>query len=337
MGAFPNPVAGRSNVAGGYFGDNVSPTYAPVSSNQYFTGMPSMGNPGQSPFYNGGAPQPQNPYQAPPQGSTSFQTDPATAKSHQTDIGSGLHATNLQYPGMSQDFTNYLQSQLGMGLSPYSGSTPLPTGGTTQPGQLTAGLNPLLQSLMQFFQGGRTAAPGANTLSDIANNGISALPEWQAMIAAQGQNIAQNQANMKEQFGSMGNLAGSPFATAESNYMSQTSLDQNALLGQLQQTNILQGQIPVAQGLMSGATAMASGLQNLDQASIDAYVKQFQTDQPQNNPLMQDMMGMATLYPPTTRTPTTWDMVNNTIGAISGAGYSSSSSAGGATSTALTF
>ena len=68
--------------------------------------------------------------------------------------------------------------------------------------------------------------PGMSNLLNIANNGVSALPEWQSMVAAMGQNTAQNQANLQEQFAGMGDLAGSPFGTAMSNYMQQTNLDQ---------------------------------------------------------------------------------------------------------------
>jgi hypothetical protein len=144
------------------------------------------------------------------------------------------------------------------------------------------------------------------------------------MINAQQQNIAQNQANLKEQFGAMGNLAGSPFGTAMSNYMQQTTADQNALLGQLQQQNILQGQIPLMQNLFGGAQAMAGGLQALDQQAIQNMYQEFQRVSPQNNPMLPYIQGLATLYPPTTKTPTTWENINSTLSSLSGSGFSTS-------------
>jgi hypothetical protein len=103
--------------------------------------------------------------------------------------------------------------------------------------QLMGGGGNLQNQLLSFLSGGSSTIPGAASLTDIAQTGdpISALPEWQAMIAAQQQNIQQNQANLKEQFGFAGDLQSSPFGTAMSNYEQQTTLEQNALLAQLEQ------------------------------------------------------------------------------------------------------
>jgi hypothetical protein len=234
------------------------------------------------------------------------------------DLGHGIEATGLQYPGLSADMAAWLTSQMGQGLSAFGGITQLPTGGQTAPGQLSAGMNPLLAQLAQFFQTGQGGSmPGMSTLADIANNGVSALPEWQSMVAAMGQNTAQNEAQLKEQFAGMGDLAGSPFATGISNYLQQTNLDQNALLGQLQQSNIQNIQMPAINELFQGSQAMAGGLQTMDQEAINRMYQQFQLDQPQNNPLLQDMMGMATLYPPTNKTPSAAELFNQ---GMSGAG-----------------
>jgi hypothetical protein len=239
------------------------------------------------------------------------------------NLGHGIIATGLQYPGLSQDFANYLFSQIGQGMTPFNLATQLPSGGMTMPGQLTAGLNPILQQLMQFYQGGQSNMPGANTLSTIANQGISALPEWQSMVAAMQPNIQQNEAQMREQFAGMGGLAGSPFGTALSNYQSQTALGQNALLGQLQQQNILQGQIPVAEFLQSGASQFGSGLQALDQQAIQNMYQEFMRVQPQNNPMMPYIAGMSMMYPPTTKTPTTFDQFTKLLESLQGSGFSS--------------
>jgi hypothetical protein len=311
-------------------------------SNQYYNAFPGMANPGQASMTSatGGPHMSSSPYpfapapwQVPQSGTTAYNTGASTGygpqrgqqQDYSKNLGHGIIATGLQYPQMSQDFVNYLQSQIGQGMTPYNLQTNLPTGGATQPGQLTAGLNPMLQQLMSFFQGGGSSMPGADTLGNIANNGISALPEWQSMIAAQGQNIQQNQANLKEQFAGMGDLAGSPFGIAMSNYMQQTTLDQNALLGQLQQQNILQGQIPVAEGLMQGGTQFASGLQNLNQEAIQNMYAEFQRTQPQNNPLLQYQGAFGSLYPPTTKTPTGFDQFTSLLSALKGSGGSSSS------------
>jgi hypothetical protein len=350
MGAYPNPM---SDMRSGYYGAPDSgggaggsgyappPMFGGGSSNQWYGQLPMFSNPGQasSPTSGpggGGAPAPNpsaspagDPYQVPTQGSSGLQIQNPAAKDSSKNIGSGIVATGLQYPGLSQNLAYWLNSQIGQGMSPFNLSTPLPTGGMTQPGQLTAGLNPLLQQLMQFFQTGQGGnMPGLSNLSNIANNGVSALPEWQSMIAAQQQNIGQNQAQLKEQFAGMGDLAGSPFGNAESNFMQQTTLDQNALLGQLQQSNIQNIQMPAIQSLFQGSQGMASGLQNLDQQAIQNMYQEFQRIAPQNNPALQMEGAFGSLYPPTTKTPTSWDMINQTIGALSGSGFSSGGSSG---------
>src|SRR5271170_223315 len=93
----------------------------------------------------------------------------------------------------------------------------------------------LQSQLLSFLGGGPSNIPGSGQLSAIAQTGdpINVLPEWQQMIAAQQQNIQQNEANLKKQFAFGGDLQSSPFATGISNYLQQTTADQNSLLGQL--------------------------------------------------------------------------------------------------------
>lgn len=337
MGGYAMPVRGTMQGAGG----------GSPGNNQFFNNGPTMQFPGNSPspgyggggyfaggggspFFNGpgGTSMPANayeasgnPYQVPSVGPISYPWgtgDPSnygapkqerTANPGSENLGHGIIATGLQYPGLSQDMANYLMSQVGAGVAPYNLSTMLPTGGQTAPGQLTAGLNPLMQQMMNFFQTGQGGSmPGMSQLANIANNGISALPEWQSMIAAQQQNIGQNQADLAEQYGSMGNLAGSGFGNAMSNYMAQTTTGQNALLGQLQQQNILQGQLPAIENLFSGSQQFGGALQSLDQQAIQNQLQQFLQSQPQFNPMIGDIMGMSTLFPPTNKTPTTSQM-----------------------------
>lgn len=316
------PTGGFPGWSGTY---GASPVMGGGTSAPYFGGYPStpgggggyMGGPVA--FPGGGF----NPYQIPQQGSqggpqgssgqpwsvnyTGAPGWPAgtglTPNPGSENLGHSLIATGLQFPGLSTDFAQYLQSQIGQGITPFNLQTMLPTGGATMPGQLTPGLDPLTSQLANFYMGGGSSAPGANTLSTIANQGISALPEWQAMIQAQQQNINTGAANLKEQMGFMGDLAGSPASSALANYYQQSQLGQNALLGQLQQTNILQGQIPTAQNLLTGATGMGQNLYGYDVNAIQNMYNAFMQASPQNNPMLQYIGGLSTLYPPTTKSP----------------------------------
>lgn len=215
-------------------------------------------------------------------------------------IGGGLFSVEQPVnPALQGSLGGYLTSQVGQGVTPFNLPTALPFGGTTAPGQLNAMANPLLQQLMQGYQSGNFGnVPGMGTLSTIANQGISALPEWQSMVNAMGQNTAQNQAQLAEQFGSMGGLGGTSFGNAMSNYMQGVNAQQNALLGQLQQTNILQGQIPAAEQMMQGATGMGQYAQGLNQQAIQNMYNEMIRTSPQYNPTMGYQYGMATTYDP---------------------------------------
>lgn len=248
------------------------------------------------------------------------------------NMGHGIFAQSSMYPQLSDSFAQFLQSMIGQGASPFNLSAPLPSGGTTNPGQLSAPMNPLMQSLMQLFMGnGQSNVPGANTLANVANNGISAMPEWQSMIDAQGQNIQQNQANLREQFSAMGGLAGSPFGTAMSNFQQQTTKDQNALLGYLNQQNILQGQLPAAQFMMSGAGQMGQFAQQQDQQTIDRMYNEFIRTQPEYNPLLQQMYGLSTTFAPTVQQPSGGGILGGLLpGMMSGLGAGAGAASGGA-------
>lgn len=120
---------------------------------------------------------------------------------------------------------------------------------------------------LSFLTGGNSNIPGANQLTSMAQTGnpISAMPEWQAMLQAQQQNISQNEANLKEQFAFSGDLQSSPFGTSMSNYLQQTSKDQNALLAQMDTTameNAMQRELQAS----TATTGMAGAeMQFLDQ------------------------------------------------------------------------
>lgn len=237
------------------------------------------------------------------------------------DIGDQYFLQQSMYPGLSDKYAGWLQSMIGKGATPFNLQTQTPFGGMTQPGQLSAGANPLLQQLMNFFQHGQSGGmPGANTLATIANKGIDALPEWQKMIDAQQQNIGQNQANLREQFASMGGLAGSPFGNAMSNYEQQTTKDQNALLGLLQQQNILQGQLPAAQFLMQGAQGMGQYGQQLDQQSIDRMYNEFIRTRPEYSPLLQQLFGLSTTFQPALQKTSGGGILQGLLPGLMGAG-----------------
>lgn len=140
-----------------------------------------------------------------------------------------------------------------------------------------------------------TAAPGATVsspdqaLASIAQTGgapTSAVSEWQAMIAAQQQQIQAGANQMLAMYGASGNAPGSTgFNTANQMYWNQAAANQNALLGQLQlpilqqqlaqqygATGQLSSQAYQAQMLqMQQALTAASGLSNMyGQGSLSA-------------------------------------------------------------------
>lgn len=128
------------------------------------------------------------------------------------------------------------------------------------------GQGPFAGALTSAAQTGLTGGVGSQQLGQMATTGdpISATPEWQAMVQAQQQQIAQNQANLKEQFGFAGELQSSPFGTAMSNYMQQTTADQNSLLGQLQTQaleNAANRQLTAGQGIQQQQTGIGALLQ----------------------------------------------------------------------------
>lgn len=221
-----------------------------------------------------------------------------------TDLGGGNMSVPTLDPKYTSQFYTWLQQQLGSGATPFNLSTPLPGGGTTGPGQLSAPLNDINSMLQHFYKGG-TGAPGGSgldTLQSEAHGGqaFNASPEWQAMVDAQQKNIKQNEAQLREQFGSSGALGGTEYGTAISNFWDQTTKDQNSLLAQLTQQSYenAQGrQMSAAGQLASGATAFGSTLQGLDQQSIDRLQAEFIRTRPEYSPLLNEMFAGATTFP----------------------------------------
>lgn len=277
---------GYGGYSGGYGGYGNAPNYmnygsGGVGSNQY-QNMPPWMNAGTA--YNSPGIVPQqgtqnSPYYGP--GWTGAGGGPIVG-------GGNFSIEQSMDPQLQQGFFNFLQSNIGKGATPFNLSATLPWGGATQPGQLNAPTNPVLQQLIKAFGGQQSNIPGMNALQQIANQGIDATPEWQKMIAAQQQNIGQGRANLMEQMGYMGNLAGSPGATGLANYDEQTVATQNAQLAQLQQENILQGQIPAAQYLAGGAQNFGQYLQGLGQQNI----QNVQNEQIRTSPFYSPLLGM---------------------------------------------
>jgi hypothetical protein len=188
--------------------------------------------------------------------------------------GGGLGSGATGAGGAGKFFNNQPGGQMNMGGNIFTAPTFDPNFTSSFYGMLQqllgsgGGGSNLQNQLLSFLSGGQTNIPGASSLSSMAQTGnpISALPEWQKMIAAQQQNIQQNQAGLKEQFAFMGDPASSSFGTAESNYMQQTTKDQNALLAQLEQQSMesaMQRELSASTSLTGMAGAESQFLDSL--------------------------------------------------------------------------
>src|SRR5207245_5754019 len=178
-------------------------------------------------------------------------------------------------PRFTQAFDSWLRSQMGQGASPFNLSAILPsTGKATEPGTLTAPMNPIEQLLQQFYKTGE-GGPMAGV-----------LPMWQSAMKAMEQPEKQAEANLREQFAFAGGLDSSPFGTSMANFQNQAALNKEALLGQL----TLQA--------LPGMQEFANVLQGMDQSSIDRLFKEFVRTRPEYSPLLQEMFGLATTFPP---------------------------------------
>lgn len=288
-------------------------------SNQYGSypmfNFTTPGNASQTVSTGAGSGQPapaDNPYQVPPASS-----GPLPPPAHVNDLDNPGHVGNFPVgsalgigggnrtiptfdPNMTAQFYSFLQQQIGGAATPFNLGTPLPTGGSTQAGQISAGLNPIDQSLMDFYSSGGTqgGTPGMQTLAGFAN-GINTLPEFQAMIAAQNGPlgpIAQQEAQMRGQFAKSGALAGSEYGNAEAGFRSQTAADQNALMAQL----MMQGlgiQEGAATTLGQAGTAFGQSMQGLNQDAINRQMAEFIRTRPEYSPYLNMLFGGATSSP----------------------------------------
>jgi len=225
-------------------------------------------------------------------------TVPSTANTA-VNYAKGPGGTGFEDPTSPQlqgNWSNWLNGQVGQGLPAFNLPTNLPTGGQTQAGAVNAPLDQTLQDLMGYFQTGKSSDPGLTALGQLAQ-GTSAIPQWQADIKAMQPQIAQNQANLKEQFASTGALGSSEYGAAESNFAQGTASSQNALLAQIQQQN-QQTQLSAASGLAGLQSQLGQYLQGLDQQSIQNMMQEYMTTLPQNSPILQYLYGQSNSYAP---------------------------------------
>jgi len=133
---------------------------------------------------------------------------------------------------------------------------------------LMGGSGGLQGNLLNFLMGGGSNMPGASSLANIANTGapINQTPAWQQMVQAMGQNTAQQEAGLMQQFGAAGMGNSTAAGTAEANYAEQTTKDQNALLGALQTQALqqaVQNQLQAGTTIFGGAANENQWLQQL--------------------------------------------------------------------------
>lgn len=205
-----------------------------------------------------------------------------------TGIGKGMYAQNPIDPALTSQFFQWLQSQIGQGVPGFNQSTTLPSSGqSTQPGQLNAPLNSILQQMMQMFN------PQSGSLGQLASGGIDATPVWQKTVDALQRQTAQGANNLREQFAFSGNLDSSPFGQSMVDYQTQSDAQNSALLANMQFQGI-QDQL-AASGQEQG---FGQFMQGLDQQAIQNQLQEFIRTSPQYNPLLGMMFGASTTFPP---------------------------------------
>jgi hypothetical protein len=290
-GAIPSPASAQQNPGG----MGPAPGAAPVISGQQPTGVP--------------------PGAIPP--STSSSAPTSTVWGGLAPWGNNMLGQGTLDPSLTNSLEGYLQSQVGQGVAPFNQATPLPWGGTTQPGQVNAPLDPVMQELLSGFTGGGGGfggIPGMGTLSSVAQNGINAVPAWQQMVAAQQQQIQQGAANLAEQFNVGGGLVGSPYGNAAAGYQQQSNLDLNSLLANMQYQGIGE-QLGAANTLAGMGQSFGQGLQTEGQQNIQNMMQQYLMSLPQYNPLLANEQNLATTFQPVVQKGSTG---GGTAGAVIG-------------------
>ena len=229
-------------------------------------------------------------------------------------------------PYDTAQYSTYMQSQIGKGIDPFNLSTSLPSSGqATQPGQLNAPMNDVYQQLQQFLTGAPSSMPGASQATQMAQTGnpVDQTAAWQAMIASQGQNTANNATNLREQFAGMGALDSSPFGAAMQQFYNQNTLNQNQQLTSATATaqeNAQNRELQAQQGTQALASGVGSNIQTIDQSAINNMLQEFNYTQAQNNPLNAGQGQLALSSPNTAKGNSVFNNINAMLGTILSAG-----------------
>lgn len=243
-------------------------------------------------------------------------------------IGHGQYSVPPTDASLQNSIMNYLQGQVGQGMSPFNLQALLPTGGTTGAGQVSSPLDPLSQAMMQFYSTGATGGnPGLQSLSQLASTGdpIDQTPAWQAMVQQMQQQIGTGAANVREQMSFSGNLPGSAGALATSEYQNQSTADLNSQLLSAQtqaQQQAVQNKLTASGQIQSGEQSLASSLYGYDQSAVTNLMNEFFATQSQENPTLGYQFGGGTAYAPTfgkTQSPSVLQQILSGVAGIAGA------------------
>lgn len=279
-------------------------------SNQYGGGYPTPGAsipmPGSNNTGSAGAvPQTTNPQNTSnPIGTNVPNPGPQLGTQWSQYIGSGQSEVPPVDAQLQATLMNYLQSQVGQGVTPYNLQALLPTGGQTGPGQVASPLDPVTQQLMDFFTNGSSSNPALQSLQSLATTGnpIDQTPAWQAMVNASQNQIDEGGANVREQLAFTGNLPGSAGAKGISDYYSNANLGLTSQLVSAQTQALQQAQqnkLGAAGLLENSEQSLGNTLYGYDQNAITQLMNEYFQTTPQNNPLNSEMFSGATTYAPT--------------------------------------
>jgi osmotically-inducible protein OsmY len=218
----------------------------------------------------------------------------------------GYYSQQTMFPNLTADMFQFLQNNVGQGATPFNLSAILPSSGqASAPGSLTAGPNPILQGLMDYYSGGKpSASPGAAGLDSMSKTGnpIDQMPAWNAMIQAQQRNTDQNAAALREQYAFAGTLKGSPFAQGIQDFYNQNTLNQNAMLTQATAQageNAANRQLSASSTIQQNAQQLGQLFQGMDQNAINSMLQEFIRTRPEYSPLLNAMFAASTSYAPT--------------------------------------
>lgn len=174
--------------------------------------------------------------------------------------------------GPMQGLAPFLSGGMGQGAPGGAGGAlnPFMVGGPGSGGSPAAGGQPFSGLFSQQSAGGGGGASGGmpiGYMQQMAGGGgaatpVSALPAWQAMVAAQQRNISEGSANLASQFNTSGDRFSTDYGNAATDYQLQATLGQNALLGQMQLPALLQSQqLQAGAGTQLGQMQYGAGQQ----------------------------------------------------------------------------